>query len=66
MKQIIQSYSQLVVNHCVSCHEDEEMGYEMAYLFNFRLRWEAEVCCLVVRAIREGIDGFAAAMKGKW
>jgi hypothetical protein len=61
-KQIINSCRALVINHCISCHEDADMGYcDMCFIWNFKLDWEAEICCVVARAL-EGVDQFARAL----
>ena len=51
MRQQVFGCGDLVVPHCPSCHEDCGEGYEMCYLWNWKLDWEAEVCCDVWRYI---------------
>ena len=60
MEQAVRSCHHLEVNHCLSCHDDHDEGYEMIWRVNWDLGWEAEVCCAVSLAI-DGAEKVARA-----
>ena len=63
-EQVVDSCHALVINHCISCHEDVDMGYcDMCFIWNLKLDWEAAVCCVVSSALKR-IDEFARALYG--
>lgn len=50
------------VEHCDSCHDDEELGFHPLMELTAPNDDYAEVCCIISNAI-DGIDGLAVAVR---